>query len=954
MTNESDKSAGPPFVAPISSGAFSSNSNANNQNTNKYTHLAMYQQKHQFLQQPTHIVNPALITSGAAAHLPKPAITHYGAFNNSQITALPLNMAPIHSTMQPVNNSNNSYFSQNLLNNSLNSRSSSMSSFQFPLFVGGSSSNTNDTANLFNSNSGILMTTPTLLTPSPLTTNNMSSSSMSSLFNSSPATTPNLMQVPHQSSVDKRLSLFPPSEQDVLDNGFFNLFGENVSEKSSTSLTTTPTSLSSFTSTNSIVKSDVNNNNSASVGSSLKPLIQPPPSVKNIKTSKTISQTTANMQQSTDLFSKINQTSSTTALPNSSQGLKEKSKKQNLERNLIDLETKFDFAEMSVVELFDPLAAKNNQSASMNTMLNINENENSSDKNENDKQTSKLDAQSVKPVVNQLNKSKVSNTQIQSSSRPSTPQRQQQPQTTAKYYNSTKKRIRLLLPRHLLSTKGQYYYDSRSSLRNLFSTRDRVQNRIERFIFVEPCEEDDLDEQKKGELMLRFLPEFYYYTNSISKLVDEYNIEQKQLSNLIVFSQLLDCPILNKTDINLIVRYNVPVVNGDTSLPSPSLLSSGKRLQETVKISLKASIETLVYEMLCRFSIDELNTSKYLLKIHGLEEYLPIDATLGELKYIHECITEDKDPILVLTEIGNVNIELTAKQDNQSQQLSYNQHEQLNHHRHHHHHHQRHHHHHDKQQQTDQSRVDSEHQQSANLAIVRSMMNHLEQANAHKISKTKLEHIIRNAIQNRNLIEECVESYQQATSVRSTNIQLDSVLNWCINLKEKLKYLSKFVHNVHYALIDMTIERLEYVEKSLVNINNAQHMREKQPLIMANDSSASLSLSLSSISSSSENNLNILYNSLVDASNTGIHAILEFVNSAALSFNWPFRLSPVFKARENDEYKKEKNYSYDELVAFADEEAIEIGECNDKLLIYFSGLSRLYGCLSNLSASAVR
>jgi len=135
--------------------------------------------------------------------------------------------------------------------------------------------------------------------------------------------------------------------------------------------------------------------------------------------------------------------------------------------------------------------------------------------------------------------------------------------------------------------------------------------RIERFDIIE----------------LEKLNEFESFERSVNELTAQINVENekcdsKKLSNLIVFSPTLDCSITNKKTIKMTVKYSHTASNGI------------KYLQETLTPSLNATVETLVYQVLTLFDVKELNADKYLLKIHGSEEYLPIDATLSYLKYI--------------------------------------------------------------------------------------------------------------------------------------------------------------------------------------------------------------------------------------------------------------------------------------------------------------------------------
>ena len=120
---------------------------------------------------------------------------------------------------------------------------------------------------------------------------------------------------------------------------------------------------------------------------------------------------------------------------------------------------------------------------------------------------------------------------------------------------------------------------------------------------------------------------------------------------MIVFSPLLDSGPMSTLNFDTI-KINV---RNDGSA------------RTTLNVSLNATVETIVYDVLTTFrsrsdtsSDEDLSTDKYLLKIHGLEEYLPVNATLSELKYVHECLIENREPSLVLDELKNVNTQLNT------------------------------------------------------------------------------------------------------------------------------------------------------------------------------------------------------------------------------------------------------------------------------------------------------
>jgi len=89
--------------------------------------------------------------------------------------------------------------------------------------------------------------------------------------------------------------------------------------------------------------------------------------------------------------------------------------------------------------------------------------------------------------------------------------------------------------------------------------------------------------------------EFNSFNKSINKLSQEITVDSKKLANLIVFSPLLDCPISQRKNIRVCVRY--AGVND-------------RYLQEVITPSLNATVETVVYHVLSLFEINDLNPGK--------------------------------------------------------------------------------------------------------------------------------------------------------------------------------------------------------------------------------------------------------------------------------------------------------------------------------------------------------
>lgn len=375
---------------------------------------------------------------------------------------------------------------------------------------------------------------------------------------------------------------------------------------------------------------------------------------------------------------------------------------------------------------------------------------------------------------------------------------------------------------------------------------------------------------------LTHLDEFHSFETSINELSTQISVETKQLASLIVFSPVLDCPITSRKTIKITIKYTKLTHDG-----------AKQHFQETVTPSLSASVETFVYHVLVSFNFDDLNPKKYLLKVHGLEEYLPLEVCLNELRYLHECIIENREPVLILTELNMVNTELSAPNSTDS------------------------------------------------LKLFKVFNNKLDK-NRNQITKAKLETLLRSIVQNKKLIEESIESN---FNYSYTN-QLDSVINWCINLKEKIKYLIQLVYNVHYSVIEEVLIELDTIEKNLRNYQTSVFLKDKQPLMMSLVNSMD---DLNSTHGSTDSNLNEIYLNLVESTSKTMNAILAFINCACSSFNLAFRLQPVY-AVADEEVAEQRT----ELVPNS---KMEIIQSDDKLQLQFYGVNRLGQLLNEFKSN---
>ena len=198
------------------------------------------------------------------------------------------------------------------------------------------------------------------------------------------------------------------------------------------------------------------------------------------------------------------------------------------------------------------------------------------------------------------------------------------------------------------------------------------------------------------------------------------------------------------------------------------------------------------------------------------------------------------------------------------------------------------------------------------------------------------------------------------TSLEQLN-QHDKLHNWLINFKEKLRAFQTLVFGANYELFDLLLRSLDNVEKKLVAFAKRKQLNERQPLIMSAINKdhyefkeydyrieSSSSSSLSNGSSSTENyETSHLYPSIVDMVNSAMHAVLLFVNCAAASFSWPYRLRPVYAdpLLNDDEIERELEIKS----GLTEEDLIDVIQCEEKMAIYFYGLSRLNALINSLS-----
>ncbi len=183
-------------------------------------------------------------------------------------------------------------------------------------------------------------------------------------------------------------------------------------------------------------------------------------------------------------------------------------------KNLIDLDTNLELdANLSIFELFDPLTISSNVKSSRKNSE-INNNNVTNDPSENRKLDNKKNENDPEPASN-------TNTNIKK-------------ETTTSSLTSQR-----------VKPKSSSFNEKIHNKNN--STVNRYKKRIERFD-LKPCSDEPIANK-----------EFAKFIEMVNELKSKTDVEQKELSNLIVFTPVLDCPVgttNRKREIKINVRFN--------------------------------------------------------------------------------------------------------------------------------------------------------------------------------------------------------------------------------------------------------------------------------------------------------------------------------------------------------------------------------------------------------------
>jgi hypothetical protein len=142
----------------------------------------------------------------------------------------------------------------------------------------------------------------------------------------------------------------------------------------------------------------------------------------------------------------------------------------------------------------------------------------------------------------------------------------------------------------------------------------------------------------------KFNQETILFEKFIDKVKNELNVNIRNNQNdelsdlthsLLVYNSILENPISHSDEqIKILVIF----------------LNKQNELKEYVNhIKISSSIKSIL--SIVAKSFGKNNTSKYNFKIHGKEEYLPLNANFSNLKYIRDCLSLNINPIFHLVKI---------------------------------------------------------------------------------------------------------------------------------------------------------------------------------------------------------------------------------------------------------------------------------------------------------------
>ena len=147
----------------------------------------------------------------------------------------------------------------------------------------------------------------------------------------------------------------------------------------------------------------------------------------------------------------------------------------------------------------------------------------------------------------------------------------------------------------------------------------------------------------------RYNKETILFENFINSIKNELNNKSSDEVNdgltdsVIVYCPLLDVPIVSITEeVRIVVQF----------------MTMQKEIKEYVHYTFIQNLVKSILESAVRY-FGLQDATKYMLKIHGKEEYITSYVLFCDLKYIRDCVCLNINPIFVLIKVEHVNRHLS-------------------------------------------------------------------------------------------------------------------------------------------------------------------------------------------------------------------------------------------------------------------------------------------------------
>ena len=256
------------------------------------------------------------------------------------------------------------------------------------------------------------------------------------------------------------------------------------------------------------------------------------------------------------------------------------------------------------------------------------------------------------------------------------------------------------------------------------------------------------------------------------------------------------------------------------------------------------------------------------------------------------------------------------------------------------------------------------------------MCRELDALNAHSgVHKASLHLLLDSLVDTRNQLERKINTadsedtangghhyHRHQQQQQQQQILISEVLALVSSMRERVRRLVSLAFDIHFESVVRVSERLEALERALAQRAQCERRRdatERQPLMPSSSSSSSSPSSATHLTANGGDPYEqaatvALYASVLETCERALSAAGEFVNVAARSLHWPLRLGSVTCEHVDsscdcapDTQDEEEEQAIDKR-----RQRVEIIQADEKLIVYFYGLSRLGGLLKLVTAAA--